>query len=196
MYMRIFQVKTNKALPAMGSILIASPLLSDYHFARTVILMVTHNEEGSMGIVMNQMFHHDITLNELIPGLDSVPGIPVFKGGPIGRDTIFFIHTITALEGALKLNNALYLNGNFGELKQYILQGNPVEGHIRFFAGYAGWSNGQLQREIQENSWMVGKSHSDQLLDYHNAKLWNDSMNGLGQKYSLWAKYPIYPSFN
>ena len=99
--MRIFQVKTNKALPAMGSILIASPLLSDYHFARTVILMVTHNEEGSMGIVMNQMFHHDITLNELIPGLDSVPGIPVFKGGPIGRDTIFFIHTINALEGAL-----------------------------------------------------------------------------------------------
>ena len=81
MDMRIFQVKTNKALPAMGSILIASPLLSDYHFARTVILMVTHNEEGSMGIVMNQMFHHDITLNELIPGLDSVPGIPVFKGG-------------------------------------------------------------------------------------------------------------------
>ncbi len=104
-----------------------------------------------MGIVMNQMFHHDITLNELIPGLDSVPGIPVFKGGPIGRDTIFFIHTINALEGALKLNNELYLNGNFGELKQYILQGNPVEGHIRFFAGYAGGTFSKCSKNIRRH---------------------------------------------
>ena len=52
MDMRIFQVHSNKALPHVGSILIASPLLYDYHFARSVILMVTHNIEGSMGIVM------------------------------------------------------------------------------------------------------------------------------------------------
>lgn len=158
MDMRIFQVKTNKALPAMGSILIASPLLSDYHFARTVILMVTHNEEGSMGIVMNQMFHHDITLNELIPGLDSVPGIPVFKGGPIGRDTIFFIHTINALEGALKLNNELYLNGNFGELKQYILQGNPVEGHIRFLQGMQDGATDSCREKYRKTAGWWGKA--------------------------------------
>ena len=196
MDMRIFQVKTNKALPTMGSTLIASPLLFDYHFTRTVILMVTHNEEGSMGIVMNKQFHYHVTLDELIPGFDSVPGIPVFKGGPVGRDTIFFIHTIKALDGALKLNDDLYLNGNIEGLKQYILQGNPIEGHIRFFAGYAGWENGQLQKEIGENSWLVGESHSDQLLDCHNPRLWDESMNDLGQKYKLWAKYPLYPSFN
>ncbi len=196
MDMRIFQVKANKALPVMGSTLIASPLLSDYQFTRAVILMVTHNEEGSMGLVMNRKFHHHVTLNQLIPGFDSVPDIPVFKGGPVGRDTIFFLHTIDELEGALKISDELYLNGDFEEMKEYILKGNPLEGHVRFFAGYAGWDNGQLQKEIQEDCWMVGESHCKQLLDYHNPKLWNESMNDLGQKYRIWAKYPVYPSFN
>ncbi len=196
MDMRIFQVKANKTLPVIGSILIASPLLSDYQFARTVILLVTHNEEGSMGLVMNREFHYHVTLNQLVPEFDPVPGIPVFKGGPIGRDTIFFLHTINTLDGALKIGKELYLNGDFEKLKEYILDGNPVEGHIRFFAGYAGWGNGQLQKEIQDDCWMVGKSRCNQLLDYHNPCLWNESMNALGQRYRIWAKYPIYPSFN
>ena len=61
MDMRIFQVKSNKALPHTGSILIASPLLYDYHFARSVVLMITHNSEGSMGIVMNKDFRYHIS---------------------------------------------------------------------------------------------------------------------------------------
>lgn len=76
MDMRIFQVKSNKALPHTGSILIASPLLYDYHFARSVVLMVTHNSEGSMGIVMNKDFRYTyrsinlfLTWNQLPPFL-------------------------------------------------------------------------------------------------------------------------------
>ncbi len=65
MDMRIFQVKSNKALPHTGSILIASPLLYDYHFARSVVLMITHNSEGSMGIVMNKDFRYHISQTNL-----------------------------------------------------------------------------------------------------------------------------------
>ena len=93
MDMRIFQVKSNKALPHTGSILIASPLLYDYHFARSVVLMITHNSEGSMGIVMNKDFRYHISLNQLVPNLETAPLIPVYKGGPVDRSTIFFLHT-------------------------------------------------------------------------------------------------------
>ncbi len=194
MDMGIFQVKSNRALPAKGRILIASPLLSDY-FTRTVILMITHNEEGSMGLVMNQSFRHHVTLNQLVPGLGATSDIPIFKGGPVGRDTIFFIHSLETLDGALEISDGLYLNGDFEELKEYIRQGNPVRGHIRFFAGYAGWDNGQLQEEIRENCWMVGESRRKELLDC-NPKLWKESMDSLGPQYSIWAKYPIDPSLN
>ena len=123
MDMGIFQVKSNRALPAKGRILIASPLLSDY-FTRTVILMITHNEEGSMGLVMNQSFRHHVTLNQLVPGLGATSDIPIFKGGPVGRDTIFFIHSLETLDGALEISDGLYLNGDFEEFPAF-LRGMP-----------------------------------------------------------------------
>lgn len=196
MDMRIFQVHSNKALPHVGSILIASPLLYDYHFARSVILMITHNSEGSMGIVMNKNFRYLVSLNQLVPKLASVPVIPVFKGGPVERDTIFFLHVLRHLEGALNLENGLYLNGNFSSVLQYILSGNPIEGYIRFFAGYTGWDNRQLQKEINEDSWMVGETTKKHLLNESYHDLWFNSMNDLGEPYNLWATYPQYPSCN
>ena len=57
----------------------------------------------------------------------------------------------------ISLGNGLYLNGDFNAVQQYILDGKPIEGVIRFFAGYAGWDHGQLAKEIKENSWLIGK---------------------------------------
>lgn len=196
MDMRIFQVKSKKALPHTGSILIASPLLYDYHFARSVVLMITHNSEGSMGIVMNKDFRYHISLNQLVPNLETAPLIPVYKGGPVDRSTIFFLHTLPDLEGSFPLGNGLFLNGDFERVQQYILAGNPIEGHIRFFAGYAGWNNTQLQKEINEDSWIIGETCKQHLLEENYRELWQTSMNELGNPYRLWAKYPQYPSCN
>ena len=69
MDMHIFQIKSNQTLPSPGGILIASPLLNDYHFMRSVVLLITHSEEGSMGIVMNKDFRYHISLNQLAPEL-------------------------------------------------------------------------------------------------------------------------------
>lgn len=88
------------------------------------------------------------------------------------------------------------MNGDFKAVQQYILDGGPLDGHIRFFAGYAGWSHGQLQQEIQRNSWFIGKGNSERLLHDPQKVLWNNSMNDLGNPYTLWSKYPVYPSFN
>ena len=105
MDMTLFQVESNKEFPRQGSLLIAAPFLRDYQFSRTVILMVEHNEEGSMGIILNKNFSNLMTLNEVVPELASLPPIPLYKGGPIGRETLFYLHTLSYLKDALPLGN-------------------------------------------------------------------------------------------
>jgi putative transcriptional regulator len=101
MDMTIFQIESNKVLPHQGSLLISAPFLRDYHFARSVVLVVEHNEEGTMGIVLNKSFSTLMTLNELVPELAFLPPIPLYKGGPISRETIFYLHTLPFLKDAL-----------------------------------------------------------------------------------------------
>ena len=194
--LHVFQVESNKVLPQQGSILISSPFMNDYHFTRAVVLLIEHNDEGSMGIIMNKDFRYHILLNDLIPELEFAQRVPVYKGGPVSRETIFFLHTLKDLEGALPLGNGLYLNGDFNAVQQYILDGKPIEGVIRFFAGYAGWDHGQLAKEIKENSWLIGKAGKETLLNQHFRDLWHTSLNEMGGKYAIWARYPQYPSLN
>ena len=152
MDMTIFQVESNKLRPRQGGLLISAPFLRDYHFARSVVLVVDHNEEGSMGLVLNKIFSSLMTLNELVPALSALPPIPLYKGGPIGRETLFYLHTLSCLKDALPLGNGLYLNGDFDQMQQYILSGAPTQGVVRFFLGYAGWQKGQLMQEIEANT--------------------------------------------
>lgn len=196
MDMRVFQIESNKVMPIKGNILISSPFLSDYNFARSVVLLIEHNEEGSMGIVMNKDFRNHILLNDLLPALEFAQRVPVYKGGPMSRETIFFLHTLKDLDGALPLGNGLYLNGDFDEVQKYILDGKPIDGVFRFFSGYAGWENGQLMKEIEENSWLIGDSDKEALLDLHYSEMWRSSLTGLGGKYAIWARYPRYPYLN
>lgn len=194
--MHVFQIESNKVLPRTGSILISSPFMDDYHFSRSVILLIEHNDEGSMGIVVNKDFRYHVLLNDLVPNLESAPYIPVYKGGPVSRDTIFFIHTLKDLEGALPLGNGLFLNGDFATVQRYILEKKPIDGTFRFFAGYAGWAHGQLEREIEENSWLIGKAQKEDLLDMHFRDLWQGSLNNMGGKYAIWSRYPQSPLLN
>lgn len=196
MDMTIFQIESNKVQPRQGSILIAAPFIQDYHFVRTVVLLISHTDEGSMGIVMNKRFGYVTTLNELVPSLEFAQRVPVYKGGPVGRDTLFYVHTIKEIREAYPLGNGLYLNGDFEQMQQYILDGRPTEGVVRFFMGYAGWDAGQLEHEIEENTWMVDNPRSVDVLDPYLHDYWQKSLTRLGGKYAVWARYPIYPILN
>ena len=137
MDMTIFQVESNKILPRQGGLLISAPFLKDFYFARSVVLMIEHNEEGSMGIVLNKNFSALTTLNELVPALEALPPIPLYRGGPVGKETLFFLHKLSYLKDALPLGNGLYVNGDFNQMQQYLLSGAPTQGVVRFFMGYA-----------------------------------------------------------
>jgi putative transcriptional regulator len=196
MDMTLFQVESNKEFPRQGSLLIAAPFLRDYQFSRTVILMVEHNEEGSMGIILNKNFSNLMTLNEVVPELASLPPIPLYKGGPVGRDTLFYLHTLSYLKDALPLGNGLYLNGDFNQMQQYILSGAPTQGVARFFMGYAGWQKGQLKQEMMQNTWIVNNGSQVDLLNMYLRDLWQEALCDMGGKYMIWSRYPKYPFMN
>ena len=196
MDMTLFQVESNKEFPRQGSLLIAAPFLRDYQFSRTVILMVEHNEEGSMGIILNKNFSNLMTLNEVVPELASLPPIPLYKGGPVGRDTLFYLHTLSYLKDALPLGNGLYLNGDFNQMQQYILSGAPTQGVARFFMGYAGWQKGQLKQEMKQNTWIVNNESQVDLLNMYLRDLWQEALCDMGGKYTIWSRYPKYPFMN
>ena len=196
MDMTLFQVESNKEFPRQGSLLIAAPFLRDYQFSRIVILMVEHNEEGSMGIILNKNFSNLMTLNEVVPELASLPPIPLYKGGPVGRDTLFYLHTLSYLKDALPLGNGLYLNGDFNQMQQYILSGAPTQGVARFFMGYAGWQKGQLKQEMKQNTWIVNNESQVDLLNMYLRDLWQEALCDMGGKYTIWSRYPKYPFMN
>lgn len=196
MDMQIFQVESIKSLPQRGDVLISSPFLNDHCFTRSVVLMIEHNSEGSMGIIINKDFNEQMSLNDLVPELELAPNIPLYKGGPISRDTVFFLHALKELPGSFPLGNGLYLNGDFEEVKRMILQGSVSVNSFRFFSGYAGWKNGQLEKEIEESAWVVGTTQKDYLLNESIQLLWQSLLIQMGGKCSIWAKYPLYPSLN
>ena len=181
MDMTLFQIESNKLLPHPGSLLISAPFLMDFHFARSVVLMIEHNDEGSMGIVLNKNFSNLMTL---------------YKGGPIGRETLFYLHTFADLKDALPLGNGLYVNGDFEQMKRYILSGAPTQGHVRFFMGYAGWQKGQLKQEIDTNTWIISNDNKVDLLHMYLRDLWQETLCDLGGKYAIWSRYPKYPIMN
>ena len=196
MDMTIFQVESNKVLPRQGGLLISAPFLRDYHFARSVVLVIDHNEEGSMGLVLNKNFSRLMTLNELVPALAPLPPIPLYKGGPIGRETLFYLHTLSYLKDAHPLGNGLYLNGDFNEMQKYILSGAPTQGVVRFFMGYAGWQKGQLKQEIEANTWLINNDSEVDLLNMYLRDLWREILCDMGGKYAIWSRYPKYPIMN
>jgi len=196
MDMNVFQVESNKILPRQGGLLIAAPFLRDFRFSRSVVLMVEHNDEGSMGIVLNKNFNSLTTLNKLVPALESLPPIPLYNGGPVGGKTLFYLHTLSYLKDSLPMGNGLYLNGDFDQMQQYILSGAPTQGVVRFFMGYAGWQRGQLKQEIEDNTWVVNNENRVDLMNVYSRDLWKEALSDLGGKYVIWSRYPQYPIMN
>lgn len=190
----IFKIQSNDVMPSRGKILISEPFLRDATFGRSVILLIDHTEEGSMGLIINKQL--PIFVNDIINEFKYLDEIPLYKGGPIATDTLFYLHTLSDIPGAISISNGLYLNGDFDEIKKYILQGNMIDHHIRFFLGYSGWESMQLNNEIRENTWLVSEEESTYLMGNDIKCMWKQALEKLGSKYETWSRFPLVPTFN
>lgn len=190
----IFKIQSNDVLPSRGKILISEPFLRDAIFGRSVILLIDHTKEGSMGLVVNKQLPY--LVNDIITEFKYIDEIPLYKGGPVATDTLFYLHTLGEIPGAITISKGLYLNGDFNEIKKYILQGNKVSEHIRFFIGYSGWENEQLNNEIRENTWLVSEEKASYLMKDNTKDMWKQALEKLGSKYEAWSRFPQVPTLN
>jgi putative transcriptional regulator len=125
--------------------------LNGSFFEHTTILIVEHNEEGTIGFVTNKLFGK--SLHELIEFNHSKP-FPLMDGGPVDRDHLFVLHKRPDLiEEGKQIPNGLYFGGNMEQVIEAINTRAANKEEIQVFIGYCGWDPGELEAELEEGSW-------------------------------------------
>ncbi len=173
-----------------GQILIASPQMTDPRFAHTIILICGHDQNGAMGLVLNRLVE-ELTLQDLLEQLDvsaskyiSNTPIPIYFGGPIEMGRGFVLHSTDYLhEASVKISDSLALTSTI-EVLSLISQGLGPEKRI-LALGYAGWSTGQLEAEIQKNSWLQVEADLDLVFSPYLSDKWQNALAKIGVDPSL-----------
>jgi putative transcriptional regulator len=186
-------MKSNEINIEKGCILISAPSLTDF-FSRTVILIMEHDENGSLGFVINKPF--DQKFNEVIEGFPNFDS-KVSIGGPVETDMINFIHRAGDLiEGGLKIGNGIYWGGNFDTLNILAHAGKLNPKDFIFLVGYSGWSAGQLNEEMLANTWFVSESSEDLIFDVEPERMWANALRRMGGEYLTISSFPSDPLVN
>lgn len=191
--MEFFEYR-NKIEVQKGRLLLSEPYLADPNFERTVILLTEHNEEGSVGFILNKP--SEARLSEVMEDLKTLDA-PIYIGGPVQQDTLHFIHRHADLEDAIELDKGIYWGGNFEQLISMVDTGQFSLSEIKFFLGYSGWSPDQLDDELKLNSWIVSDRISNELIfETLPDQMWKKAMQELGGRFSVYSNYPADPRMN
>jgi putative transcriptional regulator len=180
--------------PVQGSLLVSEPFLLDSYFKRAVVLLSEHDEQGTLGFILNKPT--DVKLNEAV---DDFPefDVPLFFGGPVETDTLFYIHTVGELiTGAKEIVQGIWWGGDYDRLKFLIDTRQIRPDQIRFYAGYSGWEPKQLDSELKEKAWMISNAN-EKFTFFENPKsLWSQVLRSMGNEYAILANFPEDPNLN
>ncbi|MBM1106841.1 YqgE/AlgH family protein [Aurantibacter crassamenti] len=181
--------------PKKGQLLIAEPALTgDVSFNRSVVLLAEHNEDGSVGFILNKPLEYQITdlVNEI-----EIP-FQVYNGGPVEQDNLYFIHKVPHLiTNSIEISDGIYWGGDFDTTINLINTKVITEKDIRFFLGYSGWSSFQLNEELSSKSWIVVKNeYESEIIQKSTDAFWKEKMKQLGGNYLIWSNAPENPNLN
>lgn len=180
--------------PAAGILLIADPFLKDPNFLRTVVLLCEHQQEGSFGFVLNKQIIQ--TLDELVSGLSGYH-LPVYYGGPVQMNTIHFLHQYPDLiPESVKVSTDIYWGGNFETVTALIKTNSLDLSKIKFFIGYSGWGDEQLNAELKEKSWLTVTANRNLVFKTTADEIWKASLKELGGEYEMMINFPLDPQLN
>jgi putative transcriptional regulator len=176
-----------------GRLLVASPALLDPNFRRTVVLVGEHGEEGAMGLVLNRPA--EATVTEALPDFDPLveDGAPIYVGGPVEPGAITMLAEFDDPDDAatLLLGDVGFVRGDADP--ELVLGATR---RARIFAGYAGWGPGQLEAELEEESWIVETPLPDEIFTNDPERLWNAVLRRKGGRYMLLSRMPADISVN
>ncbi|MGM9804224.1 MAG: YqgE/AlgH family protein [Muribaculaceae bacterium] len=187
----IFHFTDDEPEPRRGCVMIAKPTVNDLCFGKSVIVLVSHNDNGSMGLMVNR--DSGLLLNDVLPELLTTEDLPLYLGGPVDNNMLFFIHTLgeEVIPKCKYIAPGLYLGGEYDAMKRYINSGATVNGKMKFMLGYSGWDADQLKSEIEQHDWAICQQTVPKLLLSHSEYgLWQKHVEMLGQRYHLWQNWP------
>lgn len=187
-----------------GYMLISESELKDPNFFRTIVLILTHDENGAMGLVINRPSNS--TLAEIAEDMDNTEfaDAPIYIGGPVDQNYLFALHSgfigNIKSDGALQVGEHIVFEPDFTLLhtnyKKLQEEEVPIPPNVRFFAGYAGWAGGQLESELRRNDWLVIPASADLVFSEHPGKTWKQALYKKGGVYWLAAETGHKPSIN
>lgn len=178
-----------------GRLLVASPSLGDPNFERTVVLILEHNEDGALGIVLNRPTGTDLA--EPLPGWHRLAAEPavVFVGGPVSPNAAICLaqswpdEFVEAYEPLLGTLGTVDLSINPDDVSSALQA-------VRVFVGYAGWGGGQLEDEIEAGAWFVVDALPDDPLSADPGSLWETVLRRQPGTLAMYANYPPNPVMN
>ncbi|HMH04427.1 MAG TPA: YqgE/AlgH family protein [Candidatus Udaeobacter sp.] len=174
-----------------GSLLVAHPSMLDPNFRRTVLFISEHDPgEGALGVIINRPLDRQVAdlVTETPPA--DLAEVPVFLGGPVGKNQLMFAAFEWHQRGGLKLNHKVGLK----ETSDAVDQTKIIT--VCAFVGYAGWGAGQLESEMEQKAWLRQKANPSVLKLERLPNLWFDIMRSLGPWYKMLAAAPDDPSLN
>lgn len=174
-----------------GQLLIAGPGMLDPSFARTVVLIVEHTEEGAFGLVLNRP--SETTVSDAVDALDELVDADdlLYIGGPVGQSALVVLAEFDDAREA-----ALVAFEDVGVLGEGAVDGPPATRRGRAFAGHAGWSPGQLDSELASGDWIPEPARREDAFCTEPLELWQSVLTRKGGSYALVARMPADPSLN
>jgi putative transcriptional regulator len=189
-----FTIRPEDKIPEKGRLLISEPFLPDTFFNRTLVYLTEHNEKGSVGFIINKSINIKVSdALEGFPGWDE----KLTMGGPVAPDTLHYLHTLgNIVPNSVWVADNIHWGGDIEVVKDLINSGKAGSGDIRFFLGYSGWGEGQLERELKEDSWIIADVAPEVVMKYRKDDSWKIVLRSLKKKYRLWAEFPESPEMN
>lgn len=180
----------NKRKPQKGFVLISDPFTKNNYFERSVVYICNHDDEGTFGFVINNFI--DLNLSEIAINFPNIAA-KISIGGPVQTEHIYFIHTEKdLLPNSVEVADGIFIGENYDQLLQLIDNKKILPSKVRFFLGYSGWEAGQLDEELENNSWIVAPVLNPlEIMDTSIKNIWHRFMKREGQKFDILSKAPI-----
>ena len=190
----LFAILPEDKIPEKGKILISEPFLPDTFFNRSIVYLTDHTPQGSVGFILNKKL--DLRVSAAIAGFENW-NENLSMGGPVAPDTLHYLHNLGDLiPKSVLVEGNIFWGGDIDSIRELIKTGKIKQSQIRFFLGYSGWSAGQLERELKENSWVITRVKSDIVLTSRGDDTWKRVLRSFKNKYRMWADFPDSPEMN
>ena len=158
--------------PAPGMFLVATRALDDYHFGQSIVYLVEHGEEGTMGLIVNRSSGSQ--LSQAVPDLESQQAADhvLYYGGPVGLPLVLILlRNPLATDGVTHVAADVYISSD-REVIEDLLAADTTDSELRFYIGHSGWAAGQLDFELERGSWHVVPADADMIFSADTDSLW------------------------